>query len=114
MEDWVRARSPGRPARTPVHCVQLQFHCGKPPPADDPRTSNFIEDIRSGQFCLACAAAGAAQAEPWKIRAARFPEKTGRRAAYELAGAVLTGGDVHRNFEAEAKIDGSRGFPGHL
>jgi hypothetical protein len=36
-EDWVRAENPGAPARTARQLAQLQFHCGKPPPAPEPR-----------------------------------------------------------------------------
>ena len=38
MGDRVRALKPGVPARTAAQLWQLQFHCGKPPPAEDPRT----------------------------------------------------------------------------
>jgi hypothetical protein len=38
MDDWVRGRALTVPLRTPAHKRQLQFHWGKPPPAEDPRT----------------------------------------------------------------------------
>ena len=38
MADWVRAAACSVPARNPRHCGQLQFHCGNPPPAPEPRT----------------------------------------------------------------------------
>src|SRR3984957_4908249 len=41
MEDWVRARPRSVPARYPLQLGQLQFHCGKPPPAADPSTRIF-------------------------------------------------------------------------
>ena len=37
IDDWVRAFARTRPLRTPAQLRQLQFHCGKPPPADAPR-----------------------------------------------------------------------------
>jgi hypothetical protein len=40
-EDWVRERARRVPLRTPEQLRQLQFHCGKPPPAADPRTLIF-------------------------------------------------------------------------
>jgi len=33
----VRGKKPGAPARTARQFAQLQFHCGKPPPAPDPK-----------------------------------------------------------------------------
>ncbi len=38
IDDWVRAEVRMRPLRTPSQFVQLQFHCGKPPPAAEPST----------------------------------------------------------------------------
>src|SRR5690554_6703814 len=37
MDDWVRAWPRSVPARSPLQLAQLQFHCGKPPPAAEPR-----------------------------------------------------------------------------
>ncbi|CFX04216.1 protein of unknown function [Candidatus Filomicrobium marinum] len=37
-DDWVRGENPGSPARALAQFEQLQFHCGKPPPAADPNT----------------------------------------------------------------------------
>ncbi|MNF03846.1 hypothetical protein D3C80_2032430 [compost metagenome] len=37
MDDWVRAVARKLPSRKPAQFTQLQFHCGKPPPAADPR-----------------------------------------------------------------------------
>jgi hypothetical protein len=42
IDDWVRAVYPGALARTAWQLVQLQFHCGNPPPAAEPRTLIFI------------------------------------------------------------------------
>jgi hypothetical protein len=41
IEDWVRAEPWKVPARMPAQLGQLQFHCGKPPPAADPSTRIF-------------------------------------------------------------------------
>lgn len=41
IEDWVRGRARNVPARTPAQFRQLQFHCGKPPPAAAPSTRIF-------------------------------------------------------------------------
>jgi hypothetical protein len=40
MEDWVRALALSVPLRRPLQLWQLQFHCGKPPPAAS-RVSEF-------------------------------------------------------------------------
>src|ERR1700686_1861170 len=38
MEDCVLGRALMLPRRKPSQLLQLQFHCGNPPPAADPRT----------------------------------------------------------------------------
>jgi hypothetical protein len=38
IDDCVRGFARTRPERTPAQLAQLQFHCGKPPPAAEPRT----------------------------------------------------------------------------
>src|SRR5262249_50566474 len=43
MEDWVRGRARIVPLRTPSQLRQLQFHCGRPPPAADPSTRMCIK-----------------------------------------------------------------------
>jgi hypothetical protein len=48
-EDWVRERARTVPLRTPAQLRQLQFHCGKPPPAADPRTRIFNGLIPTGR-----------------------------------------------------------------
>jgi len=35
---WVRGRTRASPAHAKRHVGQRQFHCGKPPPAAEPRT----------------------------------------------------------------------------
>ena len=42
IDDWVLGNASTDPSRTPRQLRQLQFHCGKPPPAADPRTLTFI------------------------------------------------------------------------
>jgi len=37
IDDWVRALAFNEPSRKPAQLTQLQFHCGKPPPAAEPR-----------------------------------------------------------------------------
>jgi hypothetical protein len=41
MEDCVRGSAFSDPARIPAQLTQLQFHCGNPPPAAEPRTFTF-------------------------------------------------------------------------
>ena len=36
-EHWVRGFARSDPVLTPLQLMQLQFHCGKPPPAAEPR-----------------------------------------------------------------------------
>jgi len=43
MEDWVRELDLLMPLRWFEHWLQLQFHCGNPPPAADPKTRIFNE-----------------------------------------------------------------------
>src|SRR5476651_2008746 len=42
IDDCVRAVARRVPARRPAQLGQLQFHCGKPPPAAEPRTRTSI------------------------------------------------------------------------
>jgi hypothetical protein len=42
IDDWVRARVRIVPWRRPAQLRQLQFHCGKPPPAAEPSTCTRI------------------------------------------------------------------------
>ena len=46
IDDWVRARVWRVPSRKPPQLRQLQFHCGKPPPAADPSTRIFTKKAR--------------------------------------------------------------------
>src|ERR1700683_2106036 len=43
IDDCVRGRARKVPARKPAQLGQLQFHCGKPPPAADPKTRIFTK-----------------------------------------------------------------------
>src|SRR5689334_10816051 len=43
IEDCVRGRARMVPRRTPRQLAQLQFHCGKPPPAALPSTRTLIK-----------------------------------------------------------------------
>src|SRR5450631_3451306 len=49
IEDWLRLRACSVPARTPLQLPQLQFHCGKPPPAAEPSTR--ISTTAAGRLC---------------------------------------------------------------
>src|SRR5882757_11196356 len=44
IEDWVRTLARTVPLRTPAQLRQLQFHCGKPPPAAAPSSLIFIAE----------------------------------------------------------------------
>jgi hypothetical protein len=50
MDDCVRAVTRLLPVRYPLQLGQLQFHCGKPPPAAEPRTCIF----KRGYFFERC------------------------------------------------------------
>ena len=49
IDDWVRALAFTVPARTPAQLRQLQFHCGKPPPAEEPSTLMRMKKICPGK-----------------------------------------------------------------
>jgi hypothetical protein len=42
IDDCVRAVARTVPLRSPAQLRQLQFHCGKPPPAAEPNTTIFM------------------------------------------------------------------------
>lgn len=42
IDDWVRACACSVPRLNPSQLGQLQFHCGNPPPAAEPRTRNCM------------------------------------------------------------------------
>ena len=46
-DDWLRGRQGRAPVRTAWHGGQVQFHCGKPPPAAEPRTRTRIGQSQS-------------------------------------------------------------------
>src|SRR6185437_14365702 len=88
MADCVLPGALNVPARSPAQLRQLQFHCGKPPPAADPSTRIFISGSRGGA-CAACAT---------------HAPRAGRS----------TMSDIHRDFHAEAKVNRLRSFPFHV
>lgn len=49
IEDWVRDVALSVPSRIPRQLGQLQFHCGKPPPAAAPRTRTLISSLSISQ-----------------------------------------------------------------
>jgi hypothetical protein len=54
MEDWVRAVALTVPLRMPAQLLQLQFHCGKPPPAAEPKTMIFIDQTMNRRRKTKC------------------------------------------------------------
>src|SRR2546428_5574729 len=46
MDDCVRGRHCREPSRAARQLGQLQFHCGNPPPAAEPRTRTHTHDSR--------------------------------------------------------------------
>ena len=96
IEDWVRARVWREPLRTPAQLRQLQFHCGKPPPAAEPNTRIFNRLHRR------------AGSEPGRLRRHRPPQPA--RLLTPYASAL---GDVHRDFHTEPEISRLRSFPFH-
>ncbi|MNM65068.1 hypothetical protein D3C81_764910 [compost metagenome] len=45
MDDWVRGVARRVPSRKPLQLTQLQFHCGNPPPAAEPRTWMYMATL---------------------------------------------------------------------
>jgi cytochrome c556 len=48
---WVRGRTRASPAHAKRHVGQRQFHCGKPPPAAEPRTRAVNRPIQDRREC---------------------------------------------------------------
>jgi hypothetical protein len=71
-----------------VQLAQLQFHCGKPPPAPEPRILIFMSDAPGAPTL-------------------RINGSGGR---FIVALAV---GDIHRDFEAESQVGIGGGDPMH-
>lgn len=92
MDDCVRAVTRLLPVRYPLQLGQLQFHCGKPPPAAEPRTCIFKREY----FFERC---------DKKSQAPAGATPTG-----ELRSAI---GDVHRYFKAKTHIGSCWFFPFH-
>ena len=88
MDDWVRLTAAMVPLRTPSQLKQLQFHCGNPPPAAEPRIRIFTADaFREASASGTCQL----QHEPC--------ESTVR--------------DVHRDFKTEADVNCLWCLPDH-
>src|SRR5437660_12443143 len=68
IDDWVLARARTVPARTPAQLRQLQFHCGKPPPAAAPRTLIFMGRTRRARAACQMDAARSRGPTPWLAR----------------------------------------------
>ncbi|MDT4854716.1 hypothetical protein FQZ97_890350 [compost metagenome] len=96
MDDCVRARAWSVPRRKPSQLGQLQFHCGNPPPADEPRTRmRMIEPVGRWRW---------------------GEEKSARRWGRALSGQSRRRsavGDVHRDFKTETQVGEGGGGPLH-
>src|SRR5690606_153872 len=57
-DDWVRGCRPGTPRRTSAQLRQLQFHCGKPPPAAEPNTLIIITSTHACRLAVRSAPEG--------------------------------------------------------
>src|SRR5688500_1047660 len=102
IEDCVRFSARTEPLRTPAQLRQLQFHCGKPPPAAEPSTRIFISLhlIRPGR-------------SPPGFTVQSGPDDKTCPACTEHAPATSAVGDIHRDFHAEPEIDRFGSFPFH-
>ena len=81
IDDCVRGRARIVPLRTPSQFGQLQFHCGKPPPAAEPSTLMCISAFVRSQKD---------ESPAWGLSPG--------------AHRSLAGGDVHRHLEAETHL----------
>src|SRR4051794_11200685 len=91
IDDWVRLTASMVPLRTPSQLKQLQFHCGNPPPAAEPRIRifNSLSSLSGGSVPAAC----------------------GLPARFERDESTVR--DVHRDFKTKTDIDCLRGLPDH-
>ena len=97
IDDCVRAVKRGLPWRQAWQLGQLQFHCGNPPPAAEPRTWTFKLRIPGGSASVEAVL------------------NTNQPAGFYPAGwPRLAVGDVPRDFKAKAHVAGSRFFPFHM
>jgi hypothetical protein len=97
IDDWVRARKVLLPKRYAAQLGQLQFHCGKPPPAAEPKTRILT-------------------VKPYSERQGLRSQPTGTGSAGWLGSrylSCLAVGDVHRDFKAKAHIACCGCFPCH-
>jgi hypothetical protein len=115
MEDCVRARVCSDPLRTPAQLRQLQFHCGNPPPAAEPRTRIFTADSKRARQ------SGAARpiepgARPAHTHCSHrwVSARNAHEPARLLTPSASALGDVHRDFHAEPEISRLRSFPFHM
>jgi hypothetical protein len=97
IDDCVRLVARMLPLRTPRQLKQLQFHCGKPPPAAEP--SMRIFNAGSRRRATSSSAYD-------RMRSGWIPFNIAMRTTSAI-------GDVHRDFKTEAEGRGLRGFPGH-
>src|SRR5436309_1865137 len=90
-DDWVRAWALSRPLRSPSQLRQLQFHCGNPPPAAEPRTCTLT--VHGQHATHPANAASEARCRPSNRGRLCRPRDTS------------SSQNVHRDFEAETEID---------
>src|ERR1700730_153529 len=102
IEDWVRGRPRTFPLRKPAQLRQLQFHCGKPPPAAAPSTTIRIVFATDG-----CRDEPKTTARPLLLC-----EGCGLLRTLSLFPG-LAGPDVHRYFKTEAQFFERRFSPIH-
>jgi hypothetical protein len=67
MDDCVLPRARRVPPRNPAQLRQLQFHCGKPPPAAEPSTRIFIRGIGGGACAATATHAPRAACQRWAM-----------------------------------------------
>ena len=95
IDDCVRAVNSGEPQRTALQFGQLQFHCGKPPPAAEPKTLIFKMRVSLLLFI------------------SRHKPPNIHRSGCVLGVQRSTVGDVHRDFKAKTHVAGCWFFPIH-
>jgi hypothetical protein len=115
-DDCVRHLALIDPFRTPRQLWQLQFHCGKPPPAAAPRTRTLIKRFpnTSGGQHEACESSNArkktAQRQKASVKEGEAAHTLGSGSRNQF---LLTAPDVHRNFEAETQFNKGWFAPSH-
>lgn len=99
------------PSRTPRQLGQLQFHCGKPPPAAEPRTRTFIPSGARRYDSTSRKPSNPHQdlgkgGQRWVALERKLPGPG-------LLLRRLAAPDVHRHLKAETQLDKLRLAPRH-